>query len=114
MAEARDDAPVDLAEAARALGVHYQTAYRWVREGALPAVKVGKSYRVKRRDLDRLAQRRERGTSPRPLRVRDWGHQVDRLHRALVDGDERAARELVDRLASGGVSPVELCDELFA
>ena len=53
---------MDLAEAARELGVHYQTAYRWVREGALRAVKVGKSYRVERRDLDRFAQRRERGT----------------------------------------------------
>jgi MerR family transcriptional regulator, light-induced transcriptional regulator len=108
------DAPLDLTEAAQELGVHYQTAYRWVREGALRAVKVGKSYRVERRDLDRFAQRRERGTAPRRIQVRDWDHQVDRLHAALCRGDERAANELVDRLAGGGMSPVELCDGLLA
>jgi MerR family transcriptional regulator, light-induced transcriptional regulator len=105
---------LDLAEAARELGVHYQTAYRWVREGALRGVKVGKSYRVERRDLDRFAQRRERGVRPRPIQVRDWDHQVERLYAALRSGDERAAYELVDRLAGGGVSPVDLCDELLA
>jgi excisionase family DNA binding protein len=114
MANPADDPPLDLTEAARELGVHYQTAYRWVREGALRAVKVGKSYRVQRRDLDRFVQRREQGTAPRPIQVRDWGHQVDRLHEALGTGDERAAVELVDRLVHGGLSPVELCDELLA
>jgi MerR family transcriptional regulator, light-induced transcriptional regulator len=109
-----DEVALDLAEAARELGVHYQTAYRWVREGALRGVKVGKSYRVERRDLDRFAQRRERGVRPRPIQVRDWDHQVERLYAALRRGDERAAYELVDRLAGGGVSPVDLCDELLA
>jgi methanogenic corrinoid protein MtbC1 len=46
--------------------------------------------------------------------VRDWHHQVDRLHGALSRGDERAASELVDRLSRGGVSPAELGDELLA
>jgi MerR family transcriptional regulator, light-induced transcriptional regulator len=114
MARLADDASLELADAARELGVHYQTAYRWVREGALRAVKVGKSYRVERRDLDRFAQRRERGTGPRSIRVRDWGHQIERFHEALGGGDERAASELVGRLAHGGLSPVELCDELVA
>ncbi len=114
MSSATDDAAIDLAEAARELGVHYQTAYRWVREGALRAVKVGKSYRVERGDLDRFAQRRATGVPPRAIQVRDWGHQVQRLHDALRTGDERSAGELVDRLAGGGVSPAELGDELLA
>jgi MerR family transcriptional regulator, light-induced transcriptional regulator len=114
MQERRDEVAVDLAEAARELGVHYQTAYRWVREGGLRAVKVGKSYRVARRDLERFAQRRARGAPPRALRVRDWDRQVERLYAALRGGDERAAHELVDRLVGGGVSPVELCDGLLA
>lgn len=114
MTDVADDTPLELAEAARELGVHYQTAYRWVREGALRAVKVGKSYRVQRRDLDRFVQRRDSGSAPRRLQVRDWGHQVDRLHAALARGDERSAGEQVERLSRGGVSPVELCDELFA
>jgi excisionase family DNA binding protein len=114
MAHSADDAPLELADAARELGVHYQTAYRWVREGALRAVKVGKSYRVERKDLDRFAQRRERGAAPRPIRVRDWANQIERLREALGGGDERTASELVGRLAHGGLSSVELCDELFA
>jgi MerR family transcriptional regulator, light-induced transcriptional regulator len=36
--------PIELAEAADRLGVHYQTAYRWVREGRLPAVRVRGRY----------------------------------------------------------------------
>jgi MerR family transcriptional regulator, light-induced transcriptional regulator len=114
MTDLGEGAALDLSEAARELGVHYQTAYRWVREGALRAVKVGKSYRVQRRDLDRFAQRRESGTAPRPIHVRNWGHQIDRLHEALRRNDERLASDQVDRLAKGGVSPVNLCDDLFA
>ena len=114
MTDLGEDVALDLSEAARELGVHYQTAYRWVREGTLRAVKIGKSYRVQRRDLDRFVQRRESGAAPRPIRVRDWGHQIERLHEALRHNDERLASEQVDRLAKGGVSPVVLCDDLLA
>ena len=37
---------MDLREAADALGVHYQTACAWVRQGILPARKVGRGYAV--------------------------------------------------------------------
>jgi excisionase family DNA binding protein/PAS domain S-box-containing protein len=37
---------VNLKEAAARLGVHYQTAYRWVRAGELGAVRVGARYEV--------------------------------------------------------------------
>ena len=37
---------VNLKEAAARLGVHYQTAYRWVRSGDLTAVRVGARYEV--------------------------------------------------------------------
>jgi excisionase family DNA binding protein/PAS domain S-box-containing protein len=37
---------VNLKEAAARLGVHYQTAYRWVRSGELAAVRVGARYEV--------------------------------------------------------------------
>jgi methanogenic corrinoid protein MtbC1 len=46
--------------------------------------------------------------------VRNWGHQIDRLHEALRRNDERSATDQVERMAKGGVSPVELCDDLFA
>jgi excisionase family DNA binding protein len=41
---------MDLREAAGALGVHYQTAYGWVRQGVLPARKVGRGYEVSEAD----------------------------------------------------------------
>ena len=37
---------MDLREAAEALGVHYQTAYAWARDGTLPARKAGRGYEV--------------------------------------------------------------------
>jgi excisionase family DNA binding protein len=113
MTDDTDDS-LDLTEAARELGVHYQTAYGWVRNGTLPAVKVGKAYRVERAQLDLFARRRTNGRPPERIRVRDWSHQIERLAAALDGGDERAARDVVDRLTDGGVSPVELCDELLA
>ena len=54
-------APMNLKEAARRLGVHYQTAYRWVRSGELVAVRIGSALR----DL-RCRDRTAPGTAPRP------------------------------------------------
>ncbi|HET9729890.1 MAG TPA: GAF domain-containing protein [Acidimicrobiia bacterium] len=58
---------VNLKTAARRLGVHYQTAYRWVRSGRLVAVKVGSGYEISDAAVERLQALRsavERG----PLR----------------------------------------------
>ena len=45
------DEQLDLQTAADELGVHYQTAYRWVRSGKLPARVVGGRYQVDRSAL---------------------------------------------------------------
>ena len=37
---------MNLKQAAVELGVHYQTAYKWVRSGELPAVRIGTRYEV--------------------------------------------------------------------
>ena len=100
---------MDLYEAAGTLGVHYQTAYAWVRQGVLPARKVGRSYEISEADARELAARRGQGARPpRPIRVRDWAAQSQRLHAALAEGDERLARQRLDRLA-GGVPLIHLC-----
>ena len=49
---------MNLKTAARRLGVHYQTAYRWVRSGELVAVKVGAGYEVSEAAVARFAARR--------------------------------------------------------
>jgi excisionase family DNA binding protein len=49
---------VNLKTAARRLGVHYQTAYRWVRTGQLVAVKVGAGYEISDAALERFQAQR--------------------------------------------------------
>jgi excisionase family DNA binding protein len=49
---------VNLKTAARRLGVHYQTAYRWVRSGQLVAVKVGSGYEISEAALTRFQVQR--------------------------------------------------------
>jgi len=45
---------VNLKQAARRLGVHYQTAYRWVRAGDLAAVRVGNGYEISESAIEQL------------------------------------------------------------
>lgn len=105
---------MDLQTAADRLGVHYQTAYRWVREGALPAVKRGAFYDISEEQLGRFQQQRaEPAPPPRQAKVRSWEHQVDRLFALLREGDELGARQLLDRLRDGQIEPLVLCAQLF-
>ncbi|MGD0065957.1 MAG: B12-binding domain-containing protein [Streptosporangiaceae bacterium] len=105
---------MQLREAADVLGVHYQTAYSWVRQGVLPARKTARGYEVSDSDVSALAERRTVGTAPSPqIRVRDWPAQADRLHAAIVAGDETAARQVFGRLARG-VSVADLCERVIA
>ena len=104
---------MQLREAAEALGVHYQTAYAWVRQGTLPARKTGRGYDVSDDDVSALAARRASGTPPRPeVRVRDWSVQAGRLYDAIVSGDETLARHDFDRLALG-VPLIDLCERVI-
>ena len=104
---------MELREAARVLGVHYQTAYGWVRQGVLPARKSGRGYEVLEADVQALASRRAAGEPPRRvIRIRDWDAQARRLFEALAAGDEPLARQRVTRLA-GGVPLVDLCERII-
>ena len=105
---------MDLREAASALGVHHQTAYAWVRQGVLPARKVGRGNAVSEADVAALAGRRRLGQEPaRPIHVRDWAAQALGLYAAIVQGEETAARHRLGRLA-GGVSLTDLCERVIA
>src|SRR6185437_6228320 len=93
---------MQLSDAADTLGVHYQTAYGWVRQGTLPARKTPRGYELSESDVRALAARRAAGREPRrTVRVRDWAAQADRLYAALVAGDETRARHDLARLAGG-------------
>lgn len=100
---------MDLQEAAGRLGVHYQTAYRWVREGRLAAVRVRGRYELTAHDVDAFARHRD---APAPATARrgrrEWGRSAERLTAALVDGDERTAAEIVNRLCTQGETVAEV------
>jgi excisionase family DNA binding protein len=49
---------VNLKQAAGRLGVHYQTAYKWVRSGTLSAVRVGGRYEVSEAAIEQFTARR--------------------------------------------------------
>jgi MerR family transcriptional regulator, light-induced transcriptional regulator len=109
-----DTSAVRLKDAARVLGVHYQTAYGWVREGTLPARKTPRGYEVSESDIRALAELRASGARPRrEIRVRDWAAQADGLYQALLAGDDKRARHLFTRLIPG-VALVDLCDLVIA
>lgn len=105
---------MDLTQAAGRLGVHYQTAYKWVRDGSLVAVKRGASYDISDEEVERfLEARRAPAPPPRTSVIRDWALQQERLYRFLSNGDELGARSVVDRLRDGGIEPLVLMEALF-
>src|ERR1700689_3714725 len=105
---------MQLRDAADTLGVHYQTAYGWVRQGTLPARKTPHGYEVSEGDVLELAARRAVGAEPpQEVRVRDWAAQAYRLYAALGVGDEKLARQDFARLAAG-TQLAELCDLAIA
>ncbi len=53
---------LSLEEVAKLLDVKYQLIYRLVRSGELPAVRVGRVYRVERADLDAYLERSKTGS----------------------------------------------------
>jgi len=50
---------LSIEEAAKLLGVDYKTIYRLVRSGEIPAARIGRVYRIKRKDLDEFFERYE-------------------------------------------------------
>ena len=93
-------------EAADALGVHYQTAYRWVRIGRLPAQLVRGRYRVNRDDLVRVNDARRVPSAPKPPSDKRVRRQAVRMYEALVSGAESQARSICSQLIDEGTSVV--------
>jgi excisionase family DNA binding protein len=100
--------PLDLASAAEEIGVHYQTAYRWVRTGQLPAFKVAGRYSVTRKDIDALLRARRAPTRPPaadPMRIHA---KAERVYTALVEGDEKLVGQIVRTLVDQGATVRDL------
>jgi excisionase family DNA binding protein len=101
---------VTLHEAADLLGVHYMTAYRYVRTGRLRAVKDGVQWRVDVADVAKL------GTLSPPTRravgPRRWA--VDQLANRMIAGDEAGAWALVNAALAAGAAAGQVHLEMLA
>jgi excisionase family DNA binding protein len=100
---------VTLQEAADLLGVHYMTAYRYVRLGLLPAEKVGATWRVATADVASMRAGPPR-TGGRRQRA-PWG---DRLRSRLLAGDEAGAWGVVEGALTAGADPAEIHLDVLA
>ena len=104
---------MDLQSAADELGVHYQTAYRWVRTAKLPARLVAGRYVVDRADVAALSSQRSQPKAPTPPTPRRMARSAERAHGALVDGDEPSVRQLVRGLVDEGASVIEVIQQVL-
>jgi MerR family transcriptional regulator, light-induced transcriptional regulator len=97
---------ITLAEAAEHLGVHYMTAYRYVRTGRLAATKHGAEWRVKPGDLEALRPAEGRRTRPR-------ADYTSRLESRLLAGDEAGAWSVIESAMTAGSEPERIHVELL-
>ena len=107
---AGSDNNISLTEAAERLGVHYMTAYRYVRTGRLPAHKEGGEWRVDPDDLDVVHQPSPAPSSSRRRRT-DYPR---RLEDRLVHGDEAGAWALLEGAMASGMTPDDVYRTVIA
>jgi excisionase family DNA binding protein len=100
---------ITLHEAAERLGVHYMTAYRYVRTGLLPAEREGAQWLIDPIELERLAAQ----PSPRP-RGRARAVAPSRLAGRLVAGDEAGAWAIVESALASGADADEVLVDIVA
>lgn len=93
-----------LEEAAERLGVHYMTAYRYVRQGKLSATRVKGVWQVTPQAIDGFRQRlNERKERPRTGDdSRRTGDYVNELHACLVNADAGGAWGVLQRAIDAG------------
>lgn len=93
--------PLNLKQAAVLLGVHYMTAYRYVRTGRLPAHRVAAGWVV---DTDDLAAFVARSPEVPEVGAADWRA---RLARTMARGDEPGAWRVIELALAAGHTPAE-------
>jgi excisionase family DNA binding protein len=104
-----NDRSITLQEAAELLGVHYMTAYRYVRTGRLDAEKSGNVWHVDRHAVERLAHAEPTPTGRKGGdRSRTRRSHSDLLVKRLVADDEAGAWNVVQDAMAWGRSPEEV------
>lgn len=93
---------LNLKQAAARLGVHYMTAYRYVRQGRLQAQRHGTEWRVTPEAIDGFLATGLVDVSDHAAADVDWSA---RLVDALLAGDEPTAWSLIERALAAGHDP---------
>ena len=101
---------ISLADAAEELGVHYMTAYRYVRTGRMYATKRGGKWWVDQRDVDAV---REEGTGIRSSPGEPRALLVEPFSQRLIAGDVGGCWDLVTDALRGGATPAEVHERLL-
>jgi excisionase family DNA binding protein len=101
------DAPgtMTIQEVADTLGVHYMTAYRYVRQGRLPATRQGAEWRIRPVDVAALTTTVRRGSAR-------TGADGEALERRMVAGDSQGAWWLLQSHLGGGLDPSGVLTEM--
>lgn len=101
---------IGLRRAAEELGVHYMTAYRYVRTGQLPAEKVGGQWQVAMDDLARLVAGPPGPTADAEPRA---VHR-ERIEGRLIAGDESGSWQILEAAMASGADPAEALTEVLS
>jgi excisionase family DNA binding protein len=99
-----------LTETAQHLGVHYMTAYKYVRTGRLPAHKVGQEWYVASSDLAAFTRAQD---APAPRGSRRAAYPAE-LQDRLLQADEAGAWSVVERALGSGMDPDEILLDLVS
>jgi excisionase family DNA binding protein len=99
-----------LTETAHHLGVHYMTAYKYVRTGRLPAHKVGQEWYVASADLATFTRSQE---APARRGARRAAYPAE-LQDRFLQADEAGAWSVVERALGSGMDPDEILLDLLS
>ncbi len=100
---------IGLPEAAELLGVHYMTAYRYVRTGRLPATSVGGVWQV---DPDDVLAVAGAGPSPRHVPGTSRSRAATRLEHRLLQGDGAGAFAVCEEAIASWAGPEDVYTDL--
>lgn len=93
----------NLKEVARTLDVHYMTAYRYVRQGRLPARWVDNGWQIHRDDIEAFRTEGTVQTATEPSTTPGSVDWASRLAPLLVQGDEVGSWSVIQSAMAAGV-----------
>jgi excisionase family DNA binding protein len=107
-----DDAFLTTDEVLKYLQVNLRTVYRLIKAGKIPAVRVGRQWRFRRRDVDAwLDSQRPRSLRAVPLPPKSAAAAAPSRPRILVVDDEAAIRELLAKTLALAEYDVDVAPE---